>query len=87
MGIPIWKNVLDLHIYQEIIFEQSPDVIVEIGSAHGGSTLYFANLCDILDKGAVVSIDLSRDNYTVKHDRIIELTGNSTSEKNHSKSL
>jgi len=77
MGIPIWKNVMDLHVYQEIIFNQSPDVIVEIGSACGGSALYFANLCDILNKGVVVSIDVSRENYLARHDRIIELTGKS----------
>ncbi|MFQ5750655.1 MAG: CmcI family methyltransferase [bacterium] len=78
MGIPIWKNVLDLHIYQEIIFEQSPEMIVEIGSAHGGSTLYLANICDLLGKGTIVSVDLNRDNFMAKHERILALTGNST---------
>jgi cephalosporin hydroxylase len=78
MGIPIWKNVLDLHVYQEIIFEQAPQIIVEIGSAHGGSTMYLANLCDILGRGTVISIDLFRDNFAARHDRIIEVTGNST---------
>ncbi len=78
MGIPLWKNVLDLHVYQEIIFEQAPEVIVEIGSAYGGSTMYFANLCDALGRGTVVSIDLFRDTFVAKHDRIIAVTGNST---------
>jgi len=50
MGTPIFKNVLDAWIYQEIIYEIQPDVIVEIGSGYGGSTKYFANLLDILDK-------------------------------------
>lgn len=81
MGIPLWKNVLDLQVYQEIIFDLSPEVIVEIGSAHGGSTLFFAHLCDLLNKGTVLSIDLARTDYVAKHERIIELTGNSTSEK------
>lgn len=81
MGVPLWKNVLDLQIYQEIIFELSPEVILEIGSAHGGSTLYFAHLCDILNKGTVVSIDISREDFAVTHDRIVELTGNSTDER------
>lgn len=81
MGVPLWKNVLDLHIYQEIIFEMSPEVILEIGSAHGGSTLYFAHLCDILNKGTVVSIDVSREDFAVTHHRIVQLTGNSTDER------
>lgn len=80
MGIPIWKNVLDLHIYQEIIFEQSPEIIVEIGAAHGGSALYFAHLCDIMKKGLVVSVDASHDSFLAKHDRILKITGNSTDE-------
>lgn len=78
MGLPLWKNVLDLHVYQEIIFEQSPEVIVEIGSACGGSTMYLAHLCDILGRGRVVSVDLSRDTFAARHDRIIEVNGNST---------
>lgn len=75
MGIPLWKNVLDLHIYQEIIFEQRPEMIVEIGSAHGGSTLYFAHLCDILGKGSVVSVDVDHTQFQAKHDRITCITG------------
>ena len=56
MGKKILKNPLDAWIYQEIIYEVQPDVIVEIGSSHGGSTKYFADLLDILGKGMVVSI-------------------------------
>lgn len=78
MGIPIWKNVLDLFIYQEIIFEQSPDIIVEIGSANGGSTLFLAHLCDILGKGTIVSVDLDHEEFMAKHTRIVQVTGNST---------
>jgi cephalosporin hydroxylase len=58
-GVPTLKCPLDFWVYQEIIFETSPDVIVEIGINRGGSTLALAHLCDCLGKGAVVGCDLS----------------------------
>lgn len=78
MGVPVWKNVLVLYIYQEIIFQQKPEVIVEIGSAEGGSTLYFAHLCDLLKHGNVVSVDLDHKQFKVNHPRIVKITGKST---------
>ncbi len=81
MGVKTLKNPLDTWIYQEIIYETKPDVLIEIGSAEGGSTLYFAQLFDMLGKGQVVSIDIDRSTYNVKHDRIIEITGDSSSEE------
>lgn len=80
MGVRALKNPLDAWIYQEIIYEVKPDVIVEIGSAEGGSTLFFANLLDILNKGMVISIDIDRSSYNIRHKRIIALTGDSSSE-------
>lgn len=79
MGVCALKNPLDAWIYQEIIYDVQPDVIVEIGSAHGGSTLYFAHLLDLLGTGNVISIDINRDTFNVKHDRIIVITGDSSS--------
>ena len=37
-----------------------PDFIVECGTALGGSTLYMANICDLLGHGKVISIDIIR---------------------------
>lgn len=34
------KSPMDAWVYQEIIYETKPDVIIEIGCFHGGSTLY-----------------------------------------------
>lgn len=78
MGTPIFKNVLDAWIYQEIIYEIQPDLIIEIGSGYGGSTKYFADLLDMLDKGKVISIDKDRSIYHVEHKRITALTGSSS---------
>lgn len=78
MGTTIWKNPFDLLIYQEIIYEIKPDVIVEIGSRYGGSTKYFAQLLDLIGNGIVISIDLDRSHYDLVHGRVITLTGNSS---------
>lgn len=80
MGAQALKNPLDAWIYQEIIAEVQPDIIIEIGSYAGGSTLYLAHLLDILGKGRVLSIDLDRSRFSVSHERIILITGNSWSE-------
>lgn len=79
MGVRALKNPLDAWIYQEIIHEIKPDVVIEIGSAEGGGTLYLANLLDLVDKGKVISIDIDRSKYNVKHDRIVTITGDSAS--------
>lgn len=81
MGIKAQKNPFDAWIYQEIIYEIKPDIIVEIGSAEGGSTLYFANLLELIGSGKIISIDINRANFKARHDRIIEITGDSSSEE------
>lgn len=42
------KNPMDLFIYNMIIFELRPTLILEIGACRGGSALYFADLLNIL---------------------------------------
>ncbi len=77
-GVPTLKNPMDAWIYQEIVFESKPDVIVEIGNRHGGSALYFAHLCDLLGKGRVIGVDLSHESVpdsVKKHPRITFLDG------------
>lgn len=58
-GVQALKNPLDAWVYQEIIWEQQPDIIVEIGNAYGGSTLMLAHLCDLMGHGQIIGIDLS----------------------------
>jgi cephalosporin hydroxylase len=77
-GVPTLKNPLDAWIYQEIVYEMKPDVIVEIGNRHGGSALLFAHLCDILNKGRVIGVDLDHDTVPDRvktHPRITFLDG------------
>jgi len=78
LGITAFKCPLDLWIYQEIICEQSPDVIVECGTCLGGSALFLASLCDLLGRGRVLTIDLDAPEGKPQHPRITYLQGSST---------
>jgi cephalosporin hydroxylase len=53
LGVAVAKCPMDLWIYQELLFELRPDVILETGTAHGGSAFYLATLCDILKQGKI----------------------------------
>jgi cephalosporin hydroxylase len=79
MGLRALKNPLDAWIYQEIVYEVRPQIVIEIGSAEGGSTLYLAGLLELLGNGRVISIDEDRTKFRARHDRIIEITGSSSS--------
>jgi len=77
-GAGAQKNPMDAWVYQEIIYETMPDVIIEIGTAYGGGTLYLAHLCDLLGKGRIIGLDLSHQNVpedVKKHPRISFVEG------------
>jgi cephalosporin hydroxylase len=57
-GIPTWKNVMDLWVYQEIVHETQPEVIVELGCKFGGGTTWLADLMRTVGTGRVVGVDL-----------------------------
>jgi len=78
MGVPAHKHPYDFWVYQEIIYEQKPDFIIEIGNAKGGHLLALAHLCDIIDNGKVIGIDINYkfiDEKVRTHPRIILLEG------------
>jgi cephalosporin hydroxylase len=58
-GVRAMKCPLDHWMYQEIVFETRPDVIVEIGTANGGGLLGLAHFCDLMNYGRVIGIDIS----------------------------
>jgi cephalosporin hydroxylase len=78
MGVPLMKCPLDLWLYQEIVYRVRPAVIVETGTAYGGSALYLAHLCDLLGTGAVISVDFIERPGRPTHPRLTYLTGSST---------
>ena len=59
-GIRILKVPTDLWNYQEIFSERRVEWVVETGSMHGGSALYFADLLALAGApGKVITIDVS----------------------------
>lgn len=84
MGVGIVKCPLDLHSYQEIMFETKPDVIIETGTLHGGSALWFANMMELMNLSpGVISIDIHGDTIPPRpqHEKIVYLTGSSVSKE------
>lgn len=61
-GVLTWKNVLDLWVLQEIIWETGVEVVVEIGVRHGGTTLWLADTIRNFRgaEGSIVAIDPER---------------------------
>ena len=77
MGVPVLKLPLDLWIYQEILCELRPSVIVECGTRHGGSALFLAHMCDLLGSGRVLTVDIKRYAGQPQHPRICYILGSS----------
>lgn len=81
LGVPTLKCPLDLWIYQEIIYETRPDWIIECGTNLGGTSLFLSSLCDLIDHGKVITIDIADNKIPKTHPRIRYLIGSSTSEE------
>lgn len=80
-GIQTLKNPLDFWVYQEIIFEIKPDVIIEIGNFRGGSTLALAHILDNINtpNSKILALDIDHSSINekvIKHNRIKLITGN-----------
>jgi cephalosporin hydroxylase len=77
MGYPVLKTPADLWIYQEILFETKPDLVIETGTYASGTTLFIAQMMDLIGKGRIVSIDVQELSVRARHPRITYLTGSS----------
>jgi cephalosporin hydroxylase len=78
LGIRTLKCPLDLWIYQEILFRNRPELIVETGTGLGGSAYFLARICDMIECGRILSIDRRRRDGRPEHARITYLLGHST---------
>ena len=77
-GVPLLKNPLDCWVYQEIITETRPDVLVELGVAFGGSATFFADVMQLQGHGEVLGVDISLERARgVSHPRVTFLEGSS----------
>jgi cephalosporin hydroxylase len=80
LGVSVLKLPLDLWIYQEIIYETKPDVLIEAGTYKGGSAYFFASIFDLMKHGRVLTIDIQDFPDKPKHDRVTFFLGSSTSD-------
>jgi len=80
LGIPIQKCPLDCWIYQELLFNIKPDIIIETGTKVGGSALFFASILDLIGHGEVITIDINGKGKLLEHGRITYLWANSLDE-------
>ena len=79
-GIKTIKNPFDYLLYQMIISEVQPDLIIEIGTNHGGGALYMANLMDLsgAEIGEIHTIDIKEypmNKLVTDHPRIKRFLG------------
>lgn len=85
LGQPLIQLPEDVIRLQEVIWRLQPDVIIETGTAHGGTAVFMAGLCTLAGRGRVISVDIEirADNRAAieahpLHDRITLIEGNST---------
>ena len=81
LGVPTWKLPSDMWVYQELLVETRPELIVETGTQYGGSSLFYASVFDLLGAGEVVTIDIdtSQVHEAVRaHPRVTVIEGSST---------
>lgn len=83
MGAPCLKLPHDTWIYQEILFETRPTVIIETGTAWGGSAHYLATLLSAIsvaesgDAGRVVTIDTESRPGELEHPMVTKVKASS----------
>jgi len=95
----VWKNMTwhgvrtlklpsDIWNYQEIIFDRGIENVIETGTRHGGSALFFAETLAARGGGRVVSIDVDAQSRQIpSHERIHFLVGDSAAPEMVSKAL
>jgi cephalosporin hydroxylase len=74
-GVRTWKFPFDAWVYREILYQERPTVIIEIGNFAGGSALLFADLFDTMEHhaGRIIAVDIDHSNVHEKarsHPRI-----------------
>jgi len=79
LGTRLQKLPMDLQVYQELLWDTKPDVLLEMGTLNGGSALYFASIFDLMGHGRVITVDIERQPNLPAHPRIAYMLGSSTS--------
>lgn len=60
-GVPFWKSPFDIALYLQLFNKFLPRTVIEIGTKHGGSALWFADMlqCHGVESPRIVSIDIN----------------------------
>jgi cephalosporin hydroxylase len=67
MGVQTYKSPMDMWNYQEILFSLLPSVIIEFGTWHGGSALFFSSVMQQIGRPyVVVSVDITASRISEK---------------------
>jgi cephalosporin hydroxylase len=72
---------------QELLYKIKPDVVVETGTAHGGTAVFYASILELLGNGHVISVDIEIREHNrsaieahAMRERITLIEGSSTDE-------
>lgn len=78
LGKQVVKCPMDLWVYQEILWETQPDLIIETGTSGAGSAYFFASIFDRIGKGHILTVDtVTYAHLCHPHPRITYLVGDS----------
>lgn len=75
-GVTLAKTPEDLRVYQHVIWQTKPDTIVELGTYHGGSAMWFADQIRTLcgdPNPTVITVDL--EPVSIPDPGVIVITG------------
>ena len=73
-GVETHKCPLDLWIFQEILHDVRPALVIELGTYLGGTTLFVAHQLELFGAGKIVTVDC-RELPRPKHPRIQYIVG------------
>ena len=79
MGRRTMRCPLDLWVYQEILHDIKPDIVIETGTNEGGGTHFLASIMDVIGKGKVIGVDIEELDNRAYHERITYIQGSSIS--------
>lgn len=77
-GTRLYKCPTDMWVYQEIIDELRPGLVVETGTFRGGSALFIADRLELQGHGEVVTVDITALPDQPQHPRLSYLLASST---------
>jgi cephalosporin hydroxylase len=89
-GIKTLQSPNDFWVYQEIIYNTKPDVLIEIGNYCGGSTLALAHIFDAMGHGRIIGLDIDQTKIpelVTSHPRITLIEGDACQSYDQVKAL